>query len=831
MPRAWMSKIRYLAPEQDKDSDDDGDNDGCLSSRLAETGPETGSWAIVLRCPALGEDSAQAVRLVPWDNWSIGVHPELCAPLHLDFDGDEVHVFMTSDTASMAEIRARASRARYSKFTEPVVRAAMDWCDDIAPEDVVHGTFIRSSTMTLESLLNDPVPHPVHRLGRCKVELWPVLKDRYLAEDKPIRFVEQCSLAMSNVIASQLSVSDGYMVTRQSKYLGSQLVSTRTGLHMPCWYGPGSEAIEAIDSDVVPTGTHHGSPAMRVLARLSAKAMQGSLDKAKHRSTQAMSVSPASSLITGQDRALCIVNDPVAGHLMRVLRSDAAGDVLARVIATSSVKIVSEAIARGMTLNKTWSLCLSSAVMILHEEQIQGDEHETVALAAVIMALARSGVDSPMALPGRSRVLSELGCNWLVCCLNEDLSAIRRLRTAGAETFADAHPIADPATAFVFGNFSACACVQCTISAIGKAIVNVSVDPARLQNVIVPVPVSNQSVDAIDVQIEAYLPMTWHLSLCLFSSQAMVDSPRATVQQPQVRYVDRAMPEDMAKSSTEAMSRLRAIVTAAMTGSVYVPGDLMLSACALIGNYLALSERDLLLLSMHERLYQLVTCDHWNLCSVSHSAYDPRTSPLSPVFTGGLNLSAGKSQAHGASLTACCMFWRNLTAPDDQATYLEQRTQLTSLATMMHMTGPSLHVLGMPYEDDHAVVTGAWPMCVAMLPLLESDSHPGAWYTSSYLLPRDTGPQPSIVFQPSRPGSYNRPRHQAVVNGYVRALRHQRSGPRCKCCLADALVLFSILNPALANSTPAKVAQAVTTYLCQDKALGPDPVPAGVLEL
>ncbi|CAI5954708.1 unnamed protein product [Closterium sp. NIES-64] len=520
MPRAWMSKIRYLAPEQDKDSDDDGDNDGCLSSRLAETGPETGSWAIVLRCPALGEDSAQAVRLVPWDNWSIGVHPELCAPLHLDFDGDEVHVFMTSDTASMAEIRARASRARYSKFTEPVVRAAMDWCDDIAPEDVVHGTFIRSSTMTLESLLNDPVPHPVHRLGRCKVELWPVLKDRYLAEDKPIRFVEQCSLAMSNVIASQLSVSDGYMVTRQSKYLGSQLVSTRTGLHMPCWYGPGSEAIEAIDSDVVPTGTHHGSPAMRVLARLSAKAMQGSLDKAKHRSTQAMSVSPASSLITGQDRALCIVNDPVAGHLMRVLRSDAAGDVLARVIATSSVKIVSEAIARGMTLNKTWSLCLSSAVMILHEEQIQGDEHETVALAAVIMALARSGVDSPMALPGRSRVLSELGCNWLVCCLNEDLSAIRRLRTAGAETFADAHPIADPATAFVFGNFSACACVQCTISAIGKAIVNVSVDPARLQNVIVPVPVSNQSVDAIDVQIEAYLPMTWHLSLCLFSLQS-----------------------------------------------------------------------------------------------------------------------------------------------------------------------------------------------------------------------------------------------------------------------------------------------------------------------
>ncbi|CAI5939098.1 unnamed protein product [Closterium sp. NIES-65] len=376
----------------------------------------------------------------------------------------------------MAEIRARASRARYSKFTEPVVRAAMDWCDDIAPEDVVHGTFIRSSTMTLESLLNDPVPHPVHRLGRCKVELWPVLKDRYLAEDKPIRFVEQCSLAMSNVIASQLSVSDGYMVTRQSKYLGSQLVSTRTGLHMPCWYGPGSEAIEAIDSDVVPTGTHHGSPAMRVLARLSAKAMQGSLDKAKHRSTQAMSVSPASSLITGQDRALCIVNDPVAGHLMRVLRSDAAGDVLARVIATSSVKIVSEAIARGMTLNKTWSLCLSSAVMILHEEQIQGDEHETVALAAVIMALAR--------IIGRGP---------------------SHLKTVPMTV--------DRPSDHVPG-------VQCTISAIGKAIVNVSVDPARLQNVIVPVPVSNQSVDAIDVQIEAYLPMTWHLSLCLFSLQS-----------------------------------------------------------------------------------------------------------------------------------------------------------------------------------------------------------------------------------------------------------------------------------------------------------------------
>ncbi|KAI5307077.1 hypothetical protein KEM56_004916 [Ascosphaera pollenicola] len=52
----------------------------------------------------VGDSSVQAVRVKMWDNLTIGVHPEMCSPLNLDFDGDEVHVMIVTEETSKEEI-------------------------------------------------------------------------------------------------------------------------------------------------------------------------------------------------------------------------------------------------------------------------------------------------------------------------------------------------------------------------------------------------------------------------------------------------------------------------------------------------------------------------------------------------------------------------------------------------------------------------------------------------------------------------------------------------------------------------------------------------------
>ncbi|CAM9380405.1 unnamed protein product, partial [Discosporangium mesarthrocarpum] len=64
---------------------------------------ESGERAFLVRCPSTTPRTIQPVTLTRWDEWAIGVHPAMCSPLKLDFDGGEVHLFPVCDNVSIEE--------------------------------------------------------------------------------------------------------------------------------------------------------------------------------------------------------------------------------------------------------------------------------------------------------------------------------------------------------------------------------------------------------------------------------------------------------------------------------------------------------------------------------------------------------------------------------------------------------------------------------------------------------------------------------------------------------------------------------------------------------
>lgn len=66
---------------------------------------QKGDVAVTLRCPSVSINSIQPVTLKGWDNPCIGVHSCFCKPLHMDFDGDETHLYFVSSQRAVAEIK------------------------------------------------------------------------------------------------------------------------------------------------------------------------------------------------------------------------------------------------------------------------------------------------------------------------------------------------------------------------------------------------------------------------------------------------------------------------------------------------------------------------------------------------------------------------------------------------------------------------------------------------------------------------------------------------------------------------------------------------------
>ena len=260
MPRQWMKKMKVRL---------DNTSESGLKSTIARY-REVRDYdnAILLRCPVIGPESIQPVKVMPWDNDSIGVHPAMCSPLNLDYDGDEVHVIVLGLRDSVEEITA-AMNIQSNRL------------------EINHSTLCRT-TRALEDLPNSTYLGKEYSLAKCKEGLRKLVIHRIDKSFEPYTYVERSVNAIHQLTSSHLYVSRAHTFGRQLKNISLCTRPTKWG-YVPEWIRDTEMSslgvIQELRKPDAQLGTDtfdHGYPGCRLSSRLSGVVMQHALDMAKH---------------------------------------------------------------------------------------------------------------------------------------------------------------------------------------------------------------------------------------------------------------------------------------------------------------------------------------------------------------------------------------------------------------------------------------------------------------------------------------------------------------------------------------------------------------------
>lgn len=207
VPKRWMKNMKV--PYRKK-----GESD-TLSPNFSFRRARDGDNAVLLRCPIVTDASVQPVIIMGWDYLSIGVHPEMCKPLNLDYDGDEVHVIVVSSSESTRELSVSRDISTLRRFHESSIASALD--DSPLRREDNGGDFMVGTTVAMSQLGEVSYDHPSAVLSKCKessrkafVEMLGVKKPRLGLET-----IEQWSEAVSRMVISNLGVSLGHTFSRQ----------------------------------------------------------------------------------------------------------------------------------------------------------------------------------------------------------------------------------------------------------------------------------------------------------------------------------------------------------------------------------------------------------------------------------------------------------------------------------------------------------------------------------------------------------------------------------------------------------------------------------------
>ena len=108
---------------------------------------QDGDYAVLLCCPIVSDMSVQPVTVLRWNSLSVGVHPEMCRPLNLDYDGDEVHVIILSSPESRDELLKSISSSTLNKFSEYSPRVSCT--DRYVPDENKGVDFMVGTTLSI----------------------------------------------------------------------------------------------------------------------------------------------------------------------------------------------------------------------------------------------------------------------------------------------------------------------------------------------------------------------------------------------------------------------------------------------------------------------------------------------------------------------------------------------------------------------------------------------------------------------------------------------------------------------------------------------------------
>ena len=290
MPKRWAE--RMWIPERTEDGE-------YSSPYYSWRRVREGDYAILSRCPVLSHESVRCVQLRFWDQPSVGVHPEYCAPLNLDYDGDEVHLSIVSGRECSREALCNLRLGALSKFSRLSVEKALRESNvDSLVADMRCVDFMTTSTLSVDVNVGLNKLTAIHSLSRCKEAQWLAFAGHL--ESRRARmatFVERCTASVHDLTESHIRVSEGFTMGRQLKHILFQTQSTQRGT-LTRWL-PVQDRRRLAVQGLWCAAPAYGFPGTRLSSHVSGAVQQALMDRAKHGHREE-STSLLLSLLTGK---------------------------------------------------------------------------------------------------------------------------------------------------------------------------------------------------------------------------------------------------------------------------------------------------------------------------------------------------------------------------------------------------------------------------------------------------------------------------------------------------------------------------------------------------
>ena len=372
-----------------------------------------GDHAILVRCPAMTENSLQPVILQAWDHWAIGVSPEMCEPLHLDFDGDEVHVFPLTRAASVREL-SRHMRA------ETLNKIEAKNCSFVnAASASVPMALLMDNQGNLASMLDRREATDLGLKPKSVQSTSALIHDhREFAGQSVVKGRQ----ALNSMISSHHRVSEGYCIARDMRYLAS-CVKFNAGAFVNTWYDPPSKFVVGNMS----ANRTLGLPGSRLAAKMAAVTTQRILDSAK-RSVQAGG-SYVNTFLTGytSHNVLRRRDLPWSPRLMTVqewLHEILEFDRRGKMFPDSLFDVgVLRQIAECYGPKRMFRVCHFVVGYVCYMDNVSFEEAELVSMAIVVNCAVNLRVGKPLAEKTGTHAWSSMKRAWYHVLLVENLKS------------------------------------------------------------------------------------------------------------------------------------------------------------------------------------------------------------------------------------------------------------------------------------------------------------------------------------------------------------------------------------------------------------------------
>lgn len=403
-----------------------------------------GDYAILSRCPVLSHESVRCVRLRFWNEPAIGVHPEYCAPLNLDFDGDEVHVSIVTGKCCKDEAEANIRLNRLSKFSREKVASALDASGfDRSSLDTRCTDFMTLSTLSAVQDVDVVQMTPIHDLSRCKRAQWIGLSSHLRSRRARMQtFVQRSTDSVHDLTESHIRVSEGFTVGRQLKHVLFQTATSQQGT-VTQWVAQPDRRHLRVQGPWCSV-RQYGFPGTKLSSHVSGAIQQALMDKAKHgRGSETSGL--LLSLLTG--KCSFFISRDASGRL-DVESGDRTCGVAVAALNRSDIAQLSSPADR-------FSRCLLAVKLGCHLSHIETSETEVAELAHALFCATYVDSDAAIADSLNVNFLSKTYSPALLAAACDDIYSLDgRLSHPAYSAYLDECRIACPVASIMSGNYA-----------------------------------------------------------------------------------------------------------------------------------------------------------------------------------------------------------------------------------------------------------------------------------------------------------------------------------------------------------------------------------------